>query len=69
LQRGFSSTEDAAKAAIEAKVKRLVMFHYDQDYNDDVVDALAERTRSFLDENGGKSIALEPAREGLRITL
>jgi phosphoribosyl 1,2-cyclic phosphodiesterase len=69
LQRGFSSTEDAAKAAIEAKVKRLVMFHYDQDYNDDVVDALAARTRAFLDENGGKAIALEPAREGLRITV
>ena len=69
LKRGFASTEDAAKVAIEAGCKRLVMFHYDQDYADDVVDALAERTRRFLDDNGGKAIALEPAREGLRITL
>jgi len=69
MQRGFASTEDAAKAAIEAKAKRLVMFHYDQDYADDVVDALAERTRKFLDDNGGKTITLEPAREGARLTL
>jgi phosphoribosyl 1,2-cyclic phosphodiesterase len=69
LQRGFASTEDAARAAIQAKVQRLVMFHYDQDYNDDVVDALAERTRRFLDDNGGASITLEPAREGLRLTV
>jgi phosphoribosyl 1,2-cyclic phosphodiesterase len=69
MQRGFSSTEDAAKAAIEAKVKRLCMFHYDQDYADDVVDALAERTRAFLHDHGGKDISLEPAREGLRLTV
>ena len=69
LQRGFASTEDAARAALEAKVRRLVMFHYDQDYADDVVDALAERTRKFLDDHGGKGISLEPAREGLRLTV
>jgi phosphoribosyl 1,2-cyclic phosphodiesterase len=69
LQRGFSSTEDAAQAAIAARARRLVMFHYDQDYNDDTVDALAERTRRFLDENGGKACALEPAREGVRIRI
>lgn len=69
MQRGFASTEDAARAAIAAKVERLVMFHYDQDYNDDLVDALAERTRRFLDDNGGAAIALEPAREGLLLTV
>jgi phosphoribosyl 1,2-cyclic phosphodiesterase len=69
MQRGFASTEDAARAAIAAKVKRLVMFHYDQDYADDLVDALAERTRDFLDRNGGRDVILEPAREGLRLTL
>jgi phosphoribosyl 1,2-cyclic phosphodiesterase len=68
-QRGFSSIEDAARVAIEANVKRLVMFHYDQDYADDTVDALAERTRAFLDQHGGKAISLEPAREGLTLTL
>lgn len=69
MARGFSSIADAAQAAVEAGVKRLVMFHYDQDYTDDVVDALAERTRRLLDELGGGGIALVAAREGLTLEL
>ena len=37
---GFSSVEDAVAAAIAGEVKRLVLFHYDQDYSDAEVDAL-----------------------------
>jgi len=69
MSRGFSSIADAAHAACEAGVKRMVMFHYDQDYSDDVVDALAERTRRLLDEGGGQKIELTPAREGLTLTV
>jgi ribonuclease BN (tRNA processing enzyme) len=69
LARGFSSIADAAQAAVEAEVKRLVMFHYDQDYADDVVDALAERARRLLDELGGTGIELVAAREGLTLQL
>ncbi len=69
MARGFSSIADATQAALEAKVKRLVMFHYDQDYSDDMVDALAQRARRLLDEGGGKDIELTPAREGLTLTI
>ena len=69
MARGFSSIADAAQAAVEGGVKKLVMFHYDQDYSDDVVDALAERTRRLLDELGGSSIELIPAREGLTLLV
>ena len=69
MARGFSSIADAAQAAVEAEVKQLVMFHYDQDYTDDVVDALAERTRRLLDERGGASIELVAAREGLTLAV
>jgi phosphoribosyl 1,2-cyclic phosphodiesterase len=69
IARGFSSIADAAQAACEARVKRLVMFHYDQDYADDTVDALAERTRRLLDEQGGRDIELVPAREGLTLDV
>jgi len=62
--RGFSTYEDAAAAAIAAKVRRLVMFHYDQDYTDTDVDELAESCRAYLDGHGGKQIVLTPAREG-----
>ncbi len=69
IARGFSSIAEAARAAATAGVKRLVMFHYDQDYSDDFVDALAERARRLLDEGGGRGIELIPAREGLTLTI
>ena len=62
--RGFSSYEDAAAAAVAARVKRLVTFHYDQDYSDDDVDQLVAGCRQALDERGGAQIGLVPAREG-----
>jgi phosphoribosyl 1,2-cyclic phosphodiesterase len=69
LARGFSSISEAAQAAVDARVKKLVMFHYDQDYSDDVVDALAARTRRILDDRGGGHIELLAAREGLTLAL
>lgn len=69
MGRGFSSIAEATQAAIDAGVKKLVMFHYDQDYSDDMVDALAERARRMLDEGGGQAIELVPAREGLTLTV
>jgi len=62
--RGFSSYEDAAATAVAAGVKRLVTFHYDQDYSDDDVDALVADCRKTLDALGGSAIELVPAREG-----
>jgi phosphoribosyl 1,2-cyclic phosphodiesterase len=59
--RGFSSYEEACAAAIAAKAKRLVTFHYDQDYSDDDVDAIVDACRRTLEPHG---IAVTPAREG-----
>ncbi len=59
--RGFSSYEEACAAAIEAKVGRLVTFHYDQDYADDDVDAIVAACKNRLDPHG---IGVVPAREG-----
>jgi ribonuclease BN (tRNA processing enzyme) len=67
--RGYSSVEDAVGAAIAAKVKRLVLFHYDQDYADADVDALVERGRRLLDERGGKDIELTGAVEGSTLAV
>jgi phosphoribosyl 1,2-cyclic phosphodiesterase len=62
--RGFSSYEDAAATAVTARAKRLVMFHYDQDYSDDDVDELVASCRQSLDARGGHAIELIAAREG-----
>jgi phosphoribosyl 1,2-cyclic phosphodiesterase len=67
--RGFSSVEDAVSAAVAAEVKRLVLFHYDQDYSDAEVDALLARGRRLLDERGGRAIALTGAVEGETLSL
>ncbi|RMH42886.1 MAG: MBL fold metallo-hydrolase [Deltaproteobacteria bacterium] len=69
LDRGFSSYEDAAGAAIRAGARHLVMFHYDQDYADDDVDALRDRCRAWLDAHGGRDIALTAAAEGLELDV
>jgi hypothetical protein len=50
-------------------VKRLVLFHYDQDYADADVDALCARGRRLLDERGGKDIELIGAVEGSTLTV
>jgi len=63
--RGFSSYDEAIDAAVRSKVGKLVMFHYDQDYSDDDVDAICAAARTSLDSRkGGSDIGLVPAREG-----
>jgi hypothetical protein len=62
--RGFSSVDDAVAAAVAGKVKRLVLFHYDQDYVDSDVDALVARARRLLDEAGARGIEVTGAVEG-----
>ena len=67
--RGFSSYEQAADAAIAAGVRRLITFHYDQDYSDADVDALIAACRAYLDGHGGRAIELVAAAEGLELAL
>lgn len=59
--RGFSSYEDAVAAAIAAKAKRLVTFHYGPDYADDDVDQIVGECERLLAPH---KIAVTPAREG-----
>jgi ribonuclease BN (tRNA processing enzyme) len=64
--RGFSSYEQACDAAIACGVKRLVTFHYDQDYTDDDVDQIVAACEARLAPHG---IAVTPAREGDELTV
>ena len=69
LTRGFSSYADAADAAARARAKHLVMFHYDQDYSDDMVDENKARCRAELDARGAKDCGLTAAAEGMIIDV
>jgi phosphoribosyl 1,2-cyclic phosphodiesterase len=69
LSRGLSSLDDAVEAALRAEVKKLALFHYDQDYSDRDVDELVLRGRRLLDARGGSHIAIMGAAEGLTVAL
>jgi phosphoribosyl 1,2-cyclic phosphodiesterase len=64
--RGFSSYEEAIAATIAARAKRLVTFHYDQDYSDDDVDRIVAACERALAPHG---IAVTPAREGEELVI
>ena len=67
-QRGLASVAEAVSAAAAAGVRRLALFHYDQDYTDADVDALLARARRLAAD---QSPALEilAATEGSTLTL
>ena len=68
--RGHSSILDAARAAARCHASMLVMFHYDQDYSDEQIDALRNRCRELLDsEPDGRQVALIAAHEGLTLSI
>jgi phosphoribosyl 1,2-cyclic phosphodiesterase len=69
LERGNASHADAARAAVAARVRRLSLFHYDQDYSDDAVDELLAACRAELDRLGGRDIELTGAAEGLELEV
>jgi phosphoribosyl 1,2-cyclic phosphodiesterase len=47
-ERGLSSADQAVAVAIAAGVRKLVLFHYDQDYTDSEIDALVARARQEI---------------------
>lgn len=69
MGRGYASFACAADAALRARVRRLALFHYDQDYTDEQIDDCYRRCRILLDEGGGRNIELISAREGLTVEI
>ncbi len=66
-KRGFSSVRQAVQVAGAAQVRTLVLFHYDQDYDDRKVDRLLEEARQSA-RRAGASLKVVAAREGLTLT-
>jgi phosphoribosyl 1,2-cyclic phosphodiesterase len=69
LERGLSSLQEAVDCAARAQVKKLALFHYDQDYSDYDVDQLVARGRGILEQKACPGITVIGAAEGLTLKL
>lgn len=67
-ERGLASVVEAAAAAVRAGVRKLALFHYDQDYTDTDVDALVEQARREI-AAAGTAIEVCGASEGATLEV
>jgi phosphoribosyl 1,2-cyclic phosphodiesterase len=65
-ERGLSSADQAVAVAVAAGVRKLVLFHYDQDYTDTEIDALVVRARQEI-ASSNATLELAAAIEGATI--
>ncbi|HEX8280801.1 MAG TPA: response regulator [Chthoniobacterales bacterium] len=65
---GHGSLSRVVSLALEAQVRRLILFHHDPSHDDEKIDDMLERARLLVVENGS-SMEVEAAREGAEIWL
>ena len=65
---GHGSLSSAVTLALDAQVKKLVLFHHDPTHDDALIDGMAEAARKLV-ATTRKSLEVEAAREGAEITF
>ncbi|PYK80901.1 MAG: hypothetical protein DME37_06405 [Verrucomicrobia bacterium] len=65
---GHSSLSSAVELALDANVKRLLLFHHDPSHDDDMIDRMVEQARELV-RKSGKTMVIEGAREGAEMLL
>jgi phosphoribosyl 1,2-cyclic phosphodiesterase len=65
---GHGSVSSAVSLALDAEVRRLLLFHHDPSHDDAKVDAMVDEARRLVRENG-KEIEVDGAREGEEVVL
>jgi phosphoribosyl 1,2-cyclic phosphodiesterase len=65
---GHGSISSAVSLALDAKVRRLLLFHHDPSHDDTRVDAMLDDARRLV-RDSGKELELDAAGEGEEITL
>src|SRR6058998_1870380 len=65
---GHSSLSSVVELALDANVKRLLLFHHDPSHDDDMIDQMIEQARELV-RKSGKAMVIEGAREGAEILL
>jgi phosphoribosyl 1,2-cyclic phosphodiesterase/CheY-like chemotaxis protein len=65
---GHSPLSSTVRLALDANVKRLLLFHHDPSHDDDMIDRMVEHARELVKESG-KAMVIEGAAEGAEIPL
>jgi phosphoribosyl 1,2-cyclic phosphodiesterase len=65
---GHGSVSSAVSLALDAEVRRLLLFHHDPGHDDTMVDAMVDEARRLIRENG-KELEVDGAREGEELVL
>jgi ribonuclease BN (tRNA processing enzyme) len=65
---GHGCSDDVLRLAIQAKVKRLFMFHHDPSHDDAKISQMSDRARGFVAEQNAQ-LEVRAAREGTLIRL
>ena len=65
---GHSSLSSVVLLALDANVKKVLLFHHDPSHDDDMIDRMVEQARGLV-RKSGKAMVIEGAREGAEILL
>jgi phosphoribosyl 1,2-cyclic phosphodiesterase len=65
---GHGSVSSTVSLALDAEVRRLLLFHHDPNHDDAMVDAMLESARRLVHESG-KKLEVDGAREGEEFVL
>ncbi len=64
---GHGSLSSAVGLALDAKIRKLVLFHHDPDHDDAEIDAMLAQAQQLAEKRGGR-LEIEAAREGAELT-
>jgi phosphoribosyl 1,2-cyclic phosphodiesterase/CheY-like chemotaxis protein len=65
---GHSSLSSVVNLALDANIKKILLFHHDPGHDDDMIDRMVEQARSLVSKRA-KKMVVEGAREGVEILL
>jgi phosphoribosyl 1,2-cyclic phosphodiesterase/CheY-like chemotaxis protein len=65
---GHSPVSSAVLLALDANVKKVLLFHHDPTHDDDMIDRMIEQARDVVSKSG-KAMVIEGAREGAEMVL
>lgn len=65
---GHSSLSSTVLLALDANVKKVLLFHHDPSHDDDMIDQMIEQARNLVSKSG-KAMVIQGAREGVEILL